>query len=254
MNSFLSKFLRGSKTEIRFKPVFIIGCGRSGTTIFGSTLGKHPKIQYLNERRDLWHKAFPDLDIWSGKSDNPQLYVSSANIDEQKSQLIRKLFFREQKKIKAEILLEKLPINNFRLEFLNTIFPDALYIYLHRNGLEVARSIEKMSYTKNWFGKNDIKWKLIESLAKERFHFDGQNLTEFEKGLVEWRLSLDYSEELFSKMDQKRFFSLSYQSFLNDPEFQVKKILEFLNLPCDQVDLNNMVEGIEPIFSHPEES
>ena len=30
-------------------PVFIIGCGRSGTTILGRTLAEHPRVKYLNE-------------------------------------------------------------------------------------------------------------------------------------------------------------------------------------------------------------
>ena len=41
------------KNKYTFAPVFIIGCGRSGTTILGETLSKHSKIKYLNERRDL---------------------------------------------------------------------------------------------------------------------------------------------------------------------------------------------------------
>ncbi|WP_417860784.1 hypothetical protein [Winogradskyella sediminis] len=41
------------KKEKTLEPVFLIGCGRSGTTILGTTLGKHQSITYLNERRDL---------------------------------------------------------------------------------------------------------------------------------------------------------------------------------------------------------
>ena len=43
----------------------------------------------------------------------------------------------------SKILLEKLPINSFRLRFLKESFPEARYIYLTRNGLEVSKSIEK---------------------------------------------------------------------------------------------------------------
>ena len=58
-----------------FNPVFIIGCGRSGTTILGNTLSNHPKIKYLNERRDLWHKAYPEFNIWNKITQNPKLYA-----------------------------------------------------------------------------------------------------------------------------------------------------------------------------------
>ena len=52
-----------SKKRNAFQPVFLIGCGRSGTTILGTTIGKHESITYLNERRDLWHQAYPEFDI-----------------------------------------------------------------------------------------------------------------------------------------------------------------------------------------------
>ena len=34
------------KNKSTFSPVFIIGCGRSGTTILGNTLAQHPDIKY----------------------------------------------------------------------------------------------------------------------------------------------------------------------------------------------------------------
>ena len=46
------------KYKYTFNPVFIIGCGRSGTTILGRNVVKTSKIKYLNERRDLWHTKF----------------------------------------------------------------------------------------------------------------------------------------------------------------------------------------------------
>src|ERR1700759_3667355 len=118
------------KKNYSFNPVFIIGCGRAGTTILGNSLSKHKSIRYLNERRDLWHRAYPELDIWSGKYKHPLLVATEKNVDSSKTKKLRRLFFREQVAANAEVLLEKLPINNFRLRFLNVCFPDAKYIYL----------------------------------------------------------------------------------------------------------------------------
>ena len=134
-----------------FSPVFIIGCGRSGTTILGKTLSKHPKIKYLNERRDLWHKAYPEFDVWNKDTQNPKLYADRKDVISKQNNLLHYLFFREQVLRNSKILLEKLPINNFRLQFLKKSFPNARYIYLTRNGIEVSKSIEKKIQNKNWF-------------------------------------------------------------------------------------------------------
>ena len=132
------------KSNYTFNPVFIIGCGRSGTTILGNTLSNHPKIKYLNERRDLWHKSYPEFDIWNKNTQNPKLYTDEKDVVSKNNNLLHHLFFREQVLGKSTILLEKLPINNFRLNFLKNSFPNAKYIYLTRNGLEVSKSIGKM--------------------------------------------------------------------------------------------------------------
>jgi hypothetical protein len=133
--------IRKSKKE--FSPVFIIGCGRSGTTVLGNTLSRHPKIKYLNERRDLWHKAYPEFDIWNKDTKYPKLYVDEKDVILKKNNILHHIFFRKQVLGNAKVLLEKLPINNFRLKFLKESFPDAKYIYLTRNGLEVSKSIQR---------------------------------------------------------------------------------------------------------------
>jgi len=71
-----------SKKEIA-RPIFILGCGRSGTTIFGMTLSKHNSITYLNERRDLWFEAYPETDIWTHQATarNGKMHLTSENID-----------------------------------------------------------------------------------------------------------------------------------------------------------------------------
>jgi hypothetical protein len=50
------------------RPIFVIGCGQSGTSILGRSLGAHPDVAYLHERRDLWIAAFPEADVWNAES------------------------------------------------------------------------------------------------------------------------------------------------------------------------------------------
>lgn len=227
-----------------FQPVFLIGCGRSGTTILGKTLGKHKSVSYLNERRDLWHKAYPNFDIWSGKITSPKLIVDKNDNDSLKTKKLINLFYREQVKKNGQVLLEKLPINNFRLDFLNHAFPNSKFIYLHRNGIEVAKSIEKLANEGRWFGKNNSKLKTLNQLSTH-FKKPIEECSNFEKGLIEWRFSLNHSESFFSDIDQDRYYSLSYQSFLENPQNQIKNIFTFLNLDFSKEDINDISKGIK---------
>lgn len=233
-----------SSKKHQFQPVFLIGCGRSGTTILGNTIEKHESITYLNERRDLWHQAYPELDIWSGKIANPKLIVDLKNSKSKQTKKLNRLFYQEQIAGDSTILLEKLPINNFRLSFIEKAFPNAKYIYLHRNGIEVAKSIEKSSDHGKWFGKNNIKWNLIEKLLKEPGLSKPVDFSNFEKGLIEWKFSLDFSQSFFSKLDKNRYYSLSYQTFLENPKLQIENIYRFLDLDFNDNIISKITQNI----------
>lgn len=215
------------KNQHTFSPVFIIGCGRSGTTILGETLSHHSKIKYLNERRDLWHKAYPEFNIWEMNKESI-LFANKKNIDPKKNNLLKKLFFQEQVIADANILLEKLPINNFRLEFLKESFINAKYIYLTRNGLEVSHSIEKKIRNNQWFKGN--KYLLLKKFYEKQEHsfIPKSNL---EKGMWEWRMSMNESHKFFQKMNDKDYIHISYDDLIEESQVTVEKVLDFLEVP-----------------------
>lgn len=226
-----------STKEIQ-RPVFILGCGRSGTTIFGTALSKHNNITYLNERRDLWFKAYPVTDIWThqASSRNGKMNLTSEEIDSAKSLMLRRLFHRETIKTSKPLLVEKLPINNFRVEFVHSIFPDARFIHIYRNGLEVARSIQKASEAGGWFGSNDYKWKQLSDYSKNT------NVTEelpdlcesyYHKGLLEWRLSTESAVNFLSTLQNDKYMEISYAGFLNEPANTIEEVLDYLKISND---------------------
>lgn len=220
-------YIKKSKQE--FSPVFIIGCGRSGTTILGDTLSKHPKIKYLNERRDLWHKAYPEFDIWNKDTKDPKLYVDEKDVILKKNNILHHLFFRKQVLGNADILLEKMPINNFRLKFLKESFPDAKYIYLTRNGLEVSKSIEGIIQKKNWF--TGEKYELLKKyISDNRIIYKANISSDLGKGMLEWKLSIDESDCFFKKENKETFTHLSYQDLINNPFQVISDIFDFLGL------------------------
>lgn len=232
------------KNKSTFSPVFIIGCGRSGTTILGNTLAQHPDIKYLNERRDLWHRAYPEFNIWNKNTQDPKLYADEKDVTSKENNLLHHLFFREQVLGNSTILLEKLPINNFRLEFLNASFPDAKYIYLTRNGLEVSKSIEKSIQKQNWFGGE--KYELLKKYSSDNnILFKTKINSDKEKGMWEWKLSIEESNQFFRKENKDNFIHLSYQDFIDSPSKKIKDILDFLKLDYTENRINKISENIK---------
>tara|TARA_B100001250_G_C19663846_1_gene728343 strand:+ start:12 stop:848 length:837 start_codon:yes stop_codon:yes gene_type:complete len=221
------------KRNYIFAPVFIIGCGRSGTTILGNTISKHPKVKYLNERRDLWHKSYPEFDVWNKKIQDSKLYADEKDFIFKKHNLLYSFFFREQVLGNAKVLLEKLPINSFRLKFLEKSFPNARYIYLTRNGLEVSASIEKSTQKGNWFRSHD----LLKSYNIE----DGDQ----HKGMWEWKLSIDESDHFFRKINRNRFIHLSYKDFMDSPSEIIKGVFSFLELDYSVDWVNQISKDIK---------
>ncbi len=220
------------------RPVFIIGCGRSGTTILGSSLSQHKQLTYLNEPRHLWFSAYPETDIWTSKarSRNGKLVLTEADFDARKSKKLSRLFRFMTIVRRRPILVEKLPINNFRLDFIQKSFPDARFIHIYRNGLEVARSMEKASKGGGWFGANSYKWNLLSKHARnndETRHLPELCTTYHDKGLLEWRLSTESAVAFLRNASEAAFIEVSYNEFIDNPVKTVSKLVEFIGVDRD---------------------
>jgi hypothetical protein len=219
-------------------PVFILGCGRSGTTILGNALSRHSKITYLNERRDLWFLAYPETDIWTNKAveRNGKLFLTAADAEAGKSVMLRQLFIEKAAKTNRPLLVEKLPINNFRVDFLNEIFPEARFIHIYRNGFEVAKSIEKLSKQGQWYGSNNYKWNQLVQLAqidKITKNLPGLCVSHYYMGLLEWRMSTECAINFLQRLPAERFVEISYAQLMTNPEATIKEILSFLDIESD---------------------
>ena len=230
------------KNNHNFSPIFIIGCGRSGTTILGKTLSEHPDIKYLNEPRRLWHKVYPEFNIWEENISNPVLFADEKNTDSIRTNQLQKLFFREQVLSNSKVVLEKLPINNFRLKFLKKSFPKAKFIYLTRNGLEVSKSIERRIQKQNWFiGK---KYELLKEY-EQKTSSEYNPKTDLEKGMWEWKLSIMESDNFFKNLKKSQYIHLSYQDFIENPEKKTQDIFNFLNLNSSEGLVKNISGTIQ---------
>src|SRR5687768_7444339 len=110
-------------------PVFIVGCGRSGTTALGRLLGDHPDVRYLNEPRKIW-RIDPRTDVGTGEATS-QASLDLYDIEQPVRAEIRKAMF---KRVPPEgRLVEKTPVNSYRIDYLRALFPNGRFLHLLRN-------------------------------------------------------------------------------------------------------------------------
>lgn len=231
------------------QPSFIIGCGRSGTTILGRTLREHSDVVYLNEPRHIWVDAYPQIDVWSSKAPQRQgqLVMKARDATSSQTRKIKRGLHFKTVTHKGTHLLEKEPAASFRLPFLHHLFPGFRLIHLFRNGLEVARSIEQYAQRYPWFGVNDYKWYCLVAIAQanERtYHLPDLCASNFDRGLLEWRLNTEHALSYLRHLPDEVYYELNYSDFLTNGTTRIREMQAFLGLaPDDRVEhfLKNQV-------------
>jgi hypothetical protein len=215
---------------------FITGCGRSGTTVLGRLIERHPEVRYLNDRFDLWIRPFPFADIWGRRIDSARAggRVALAGEDVPAHGEARTLFsaLLNHERGDRPVLVEKLAINNFRLGFLRALRPDARIINIVRHGVEVAHSIEQRANAGRWYGQNERKWTLLAEHAWANGYGPLLSLcrTAYHRGLLEWRMSVEAAERHFREHPDAPALHLRYESLVADPVAAARTAQEFLGL------------------------
>ena len=130
--------------------------------------------------------------------------------------------------------MEKLPINNFRLDFIDHLFPTSRFVHLVRHGLEVARSIARTG--PRWYGANHgQKWRLLCDHATAVGWSPSELAVNnpMQRGLIEWTLSLNAVDAMKSKLTADRFFEVRYDALIDDPQAAIADLFQFLDVDVD---------------------
>lgn len=221
-------------------PIFILGAPRSGTTFLASLLERskygapfetHFITKYykkLSNYGDIQqYKNFAKLlnDILSERP----VMQWNLNIDNEKffsdlgdsftyAQMVNNLCLKVSQSRGLSNWGDKTPHYLADLDILYGLFPSSKFIYIVRDGRDVAISLLK----KDW-GPNNIYY------------------------CANYWKKLNEENIYFSKLiSSNNLYQLKYEDLLDDVDFHVKKIYEFLNLDYDNEVLNNLSETVIP--------
>jgi hypothetical protein len=258
INPFLFKFLNfASKLPLQNNskdPVFIIGTGRSGTTMMGVLLSLHPDIGFLNEPKALWHTIYDHEDvIGSYCRSNARFRLDENDASFHSISKANRLYRLYRIMSLSPRIVDKYPELVFRIPFVKKIFPRAKFIFLVRNGWDSCSSINIWSQRKgginrgeihDWWGVNNRKWKimlheLIKPDPEYRECIDKieSYKTHTDMAVVEWITAMQEGLKQMEKYHTD-ILMVRYEEFIANPYDQLNRILKFCHLPFDNKLMN----------------
>lgn len=115
-------------------PVILVGCSRAGTTVVHDTIAHSSALKsFPHEPRQFWQHLFdPAQRGWV--SDGAMAEEATPDIRER----VYEFYYR---KLGAGRFLEKTCINGFKIPLLHALWPEAHFVYLHRDGRDNISSL-----------------------------------------------------------------------------------------------------------------
>ncbi len=186
------------------QPIFIVGMPRSGTTLTEQILGAHPEVQGAGELRFFAQFVRP-IFLEHGKDARGLLDASRlATLRDDYLATIAGLAEG------ANFVVDKMPINFSFVGVIAAMFPKAPILHMKRDARAVCWSIFRQNFGSSG---NRYAFNLEETVA---FHGLYEDLMEF------WHDKLP-----------GRILDVPYEDLTQNPESQVRRILEYCGLEWD---------------------
>ncbi|GIK19765.1 MAG: sulfotransferase [Leptolyngbya sp. PLA2] len=220
-------------------PAFIVGCGRSGTSILGVALREHPAVWYLREPYHLWANVDRRLDVtnlhYRGKA---RLFMDAADATPESQERFNRLILGARLRAGRPALIEKTPHNVYRIGLIEAFTGGAArWVHIVRDGVDVARSIHRLATTQpyrmaghadynQWWGRDHLKWRRLAEEGPPRGYFPDEVArlaTDAQKGAYEWLTSLGEADRWRAVLAD-RLLEITYPQLTADPEGTLRLI------------------------------
>lgn len=250
------------------RPIFILGTGRSGTTILGIVLSMHRDVGFLNEPKAMWHAIYPDEDVIGSYSRGIARYrLDAGDASDVVKHNAHRLFGAYLATVFSKRLVDKYPELIFRVPFVREIFPDAQFIFLVRNGWDTCASIDKWSVrcgeqrngeVHDWWGVDRRKWKLMldeliapdayfDCIKEAAYNFDRHT----DMAALEWVVTM---REGMRRMRENRevIRMVRYEDLVESPRRSLAEISAFAGFSEDETYIRYGESTLRPSPRHSE--
>ena len=249
----MRKSIQGKNID---RPIFIIGVGRSGSSIFHRLLSEHPEVAWISERLSNKYPGKPELNAYLMNGINCPLLKRFLKNNFQPGEgygfweyycpgfrrpcrdlVAQDVTIRKRKAIHAamsKILTRRrnrllIKITGWpRIGFLQEIFQDASFIHIRRDPRGVINSMVNIDWWWGWRGPQNWRWgELTPELREEWKKFDYSFLA---LAGIELQILAQAMAKAREFVDENRFMEITYRDLCADYIGSLHQVTEFCQL------------------------
>ena len=194
------------------RPVFLLGCARSGTSIFGEALASHPAVTYLFELSPTWNSLVEE---------GADHRLEAAAADPELARRVYDEFSGHLRGAPGEVLLEKNPKHVLRLPFLAALFPWGRFIHIIRDGRDTAASLMFRNRGDGWGHLQVPGWRDLLQRYPKANHI---------RCAHQWRIAVETARCDGALLGGARYLEVCYENLVRSPLAIAGEALAFMGL------------------------
>jgi hypothetical protein len=237
------------------RPIFIVGAGRSGSTVVQTLLSEHPDLAWVT----ILAKRFPDKPSWHRRLlnaiDSPFIgsvvsrrvapsecfdywehhargfrrtcrNLVAADVTEQTRKNVRRAMSELLTAQRRRLVLKATGWS--RIGFIREIFPDAKFIHVLRDGRAVSNSFLNIDWWLGWQGPQNWRYGDLPPALASEWERHGKSFVAL--AAIQWKIIIASVEEGRRTVDPGNFFELRYERLCDDPVGTMQQVATFAGL------------------------
>ncbi len=219
-------------------PIFVVGCSRSGTTVTYETIAASPGlVSFGHEIPEFWDG------LWGPRHNDWESEAAGADAARPEHRLAAQRFFFQR--LGPGRVLEKTCINVMRVGYLHRLFPQARFVFIHRDGRDNVSSLIDGWMYNGHFGLSKLLGPLpcavnISGGTIRDWSFllppgwrDYNDAPLEEVCAYQWLMANRLALDALALVPPEQWIRLRYEDLFERPVEMFRQVFERLELPFD---------------------